>query len=422
MPDTDDMTVPEPNVANYDGGAEKLDADKPTQNDLDMIDAALDAEERAAEGTESEGGDAYSREVAPAKQEPANRNPDGTFASNDQQQQDIDPEIAAIQMPPNMSEKQQSNWRKLTSKLTESASQAKQYAAEVELLRQRIAEQQQTQQLPEDYNELRQFRAIFDLKNDPGFKQKYDQPISNISEGIYGILRKHKASDEVIKSIQDAGGPGKVSPAWWKRNIIDKLAATDDFVDARRLEGAIASIQDFETARERDLQMATQHQETWMQQRQQEYEQAAERDSNTINDYVEQITKEHPWARYQEIPKGATQEQIAQIEKHNAFVEDLSEKFVSALNPKSAQEKAAIASAAALSHVLVTQLRTEQSMRAEMFKKLDLLQKENSALKRSGKMPKSSVQGQSAPRSSLSDRIKMNSSDAIDIGLDEAGA
>jgi hypothetical protein len=423
MIDTDDDNfVPEITAANPDGGAERLDADPISQSLSDSIDQALDEAEGITPDKTEDNSSAYQRNIQ--KQEPeTQQDEDIKFGTNfqtntEKQQPEIDPEIAAIPMPPNMSEKQQSNWRKLA----EAASVAKKQAAEAEILRQKLAETQQ--QAPPDYDELRRFRATFDLKNDPGFKEKYDTPLKQSAEGIYSLLRKHKASDEVIKSIEDAGGPGKVSKAWWKRNAIDRLAATDDgYVDARRLENALLQIDDIESAREKDLEMSTQNQEAWIQQRQAEQQQQLQEESKQVYGYVENLTKDAPWARFQEIPPGATQEQIERIQSHNAGVKDLEEKFNSALYPKTSSERAAIAAAATLSHVVTNQLRYEQSSRVKLQQQIAQLTKELNSIKASGKMPRSSVSGQTPSKSgSVNDRIKMSASDAIDMGLDEAGA
>lgn len=415
--DLDNESVPESTVANADGGAAKLDADPISQDLSDQIDSALDAAEgiESPEPAQEEPSDKYTREVAP----PAAEEPKEEVY---QPKVEIDPEIAAIQMPPNMSEKQQSNWRKLT----ESASIAKKQAAEAEILRQRLAEleaKKQEQQIPPDYEELRRFRSVFDMKNDPAFKEKYDTPLNQASESIYSLLKKHKASDEVIKSIQDAGGPGKVSKAWWKQNAIDRLYATEDgFTDARRLENALVQIDDIEAARNADLESATSNQEKWMQEREAEREQRAAEESKLVNEYIDSITKDKPTFRFKEIPEGASQDQIEKIQAHNAGVADLQGKFQSALNPTNAKERAAVAAAATLSHVITQQLRIEQQAKAQMQAQIEKLMKENSALKASGRMPKSTVSTQTAPKSSTSDRIKMNASDAIDLGLEEAGA
>jgi hypothetical protein len=247
--------------------------------------------------------------------------------------------------------------------------------------------------------------------------------LSQAEETVYGLLKKHKASDEVINSIKEAGGPAKVSKAWWKQNTIDRLYSTEDgFTDARRLENALVQIDDIESARNADLESATANQQQWMQERMQEQEQQYQQQSKSITEYIDNITKDRPQFRFQDVPNGATQAQIEKIQKHNAGVADLQAKFNSALYPSTPQEKAAVAAAATLSHVITQQLRAEQQAKAQLQAQLDKLTKENSALKSSGKMPKSTVSTQSPSKSNTSDRIKMNASDAIDLGLEEAGA
>lgn len=410
--DLDNETVPEINVANPDGGAAKLDADPISEDLSSQIDSALDAAEEfdSRPQQQEEPAGKYSREVAPKKEEEVYT-----------PKVEIDPEIAGIQMPANMSEKQVSNWRKLT----ESASIAKKQAAEAEILRQRLADlesRQQQSKPPEDYEDLKRFRSVFDLKNDPAFKEKYDAPINQAAESIYSLLKKHKASDEVIKSIQDAGGPGKISKAWWKQNAIDRLAGTDTgFTDARRLENALVQIDDLEAAKNSDLEASTSNQEQWMQERQAEQEQRVNDESKAINEYVESMTKDKPNFRFKEVPSTATPEQAETIQRHNAAVADLQGKFQSALATRTPQERAAVAAAATLSHVMAQQLRVEQQARTQMQAQIERLTKENNSLKSSGRMPKSNLSAQQPAKSNNADRIKMNASDAIDLGLEEAG-
>lgn len=419
MLDTEN-TVPEITAANPDGGAENLNADPITQSTSDQIDALLDAVESETSGADNSQDNSaqFSRNVQPntdAQQNVTEQNP-GTNTGTIQEE--LDPEIAAIQTPEGMSEKQVSNWEKLRK----TATQYKKQAAEAEILRQKLAEAQSQPQLPPDYEELRRFRSTFDLRSDPEFQAKYDKPIKEATEGIYNLLRKHRAGEEVIKSIQDAGGPARVSKSWWKKNAIDKLYQTEDgFTDARRLENALVQIDDAEAARQADIERSVANQEEWVQQREMERQKAHEEEHNHINTYIEDVTKNVPWARFQEIPPGATQEQADRVQRHNAGVQDLHDKFSSALYPKTPTERAAVAAAATLSHVVTNQLRFEQAEKAKIQAELGRVQKELAALKSSGRMPKQTVSGQPTKSSSLSDRLKMNSSAAIDMGLDEAG-
>jgi hypothetical protein len=330
---------------------------------------------------------------------------------------EIDPEIAAIQEPRNVSEESKENWKKMR----EIASRYKKEASEAEVLRQRLAqfEQQPPVQTPADYEELKKFKQIFDLKNDPDFHSKYETPINSATESIYSILKKNGASDETINSIQQAGGPNKVSETWWKQNVIDKLPLTD----AERLKRNLVDVVDLHEKRDQEIAQTAQQAEQILEQRKTEKLRWYQNETTEINKEVEEITKEAPWARYREVPQEATPEQIQEIQKHNASVSDLAEKFQHALWPKSAGERTRVAAAAVLSHKLVEQLKLEQQMRSGLQAQLKKIETENSQLKMAGRAPKASANVTSSKvNPGTNDRWRMNAGDAIDMGLDEAGA
>lgn len=328
---------------------------------------------------------------------------------------DIDPEIAAIEQPRNLSEKNQSNWRKLQ----ETASQYKQQAAEAEILRQRLAEEATKKEIPQDYEELKKFRAIFDIKNDPEFKSKYEAPIQSAKESIYGILKKHGAGEEVIKSIEDAGGPDKIADSFWKQSAFQKLPLTD----AERLKRGLVDVSELKEKQESEISHAAEHAEEILTQRETANKEWYGKEVEQIDSYMEEITKELPWARFAEAKPDATPDQIKQIDDHNKRVGDLAAKFNSALWPTSAQERANVAASAVFSHVLTEQLRTEQAQKNALMDQVKQLTTENNKLKGSSKLPKQTINSQATNKpSNLSDRIKMNAADAIDMGLDEAGS
>lgn len=328
---------------------------------------------------------------------------------------DIDPEIAAIEQPRNLSEKNQSNWRKLQ----ETASQYKQQAAEAEILRQRLAEEATKKEIPQDYEDLKKFRAIFDIKNDPEFKSKYEAPIQSAKESIYGILKKHGAGEEVIKSIEDAGGPDKIADSFWKQAAFQKLPLTD----SERLKRGLVDVSELKEKQESEIFHAAEHAEEILVQRENSNKEWYGKEVEQIDSYMEEITKELPWARFAEAKPDATPDQIRQIDEHNKRVGDLATKFNSALWPTSAQERANVAASAVFSHVLTEQLRTEQAQKNALMDQVKQLTTENNKLKGSSKLPKQTINGKSTNKpSNLSDRIKMNASDAIDMGLDEAGS
>ena len=327
---------------------------------------------------------------------------------------EIDPEIASIEQPRNLSEKNQSNWRKLQ----ETASTYKKQAEEAEQLRQKIAQLEQAPaQIPQDYEELKKFRQIFDIKNDPEFQSKYSKPIETAKNNVYGILRKHGASDEVIASIEKAGGPDKINDEFWRNPAFGNLP----FTDAEKLKRNLVDVADLREKQESEIQYAAENADKILQEREQEKGQWYEKTVTEIDNELDAITKDIPWARYAEAPANATPEQLQQVQQHNARVADLATKFEAALWPTTAKDRTNIAAAAVFSHVLSDQLRTEQTQKNALLDQVKKLTAENNALKASSKMPKQTISNQSVNKpSSINDRIKMNAADAIDLGLDEA--
>jgi len=407
----------EPNVASG-FGEPKLDAD-PLDPDVDVaLDRLLDEAEGIAEPeqinepTETEPSDPIEEiaEEVPEVVDPVEQ--ESAEQESHEPESELDPEIAAIERPRNLSEKNQSNWRKLQ----ETASSYKKQAEEAAQLRQKLDEAQHQVKTPEDYDELRRFRAIFDIQNDPEFRSKFEKPISDAKENIYRILKANGASDEVIKSIEENGGPDKIDSKWWKTNAIDKLPLTE----SERLKRNLVDVVELKEKQQFEIENASKNADQYYQQKAQQNEEWYHSTTNEIDTYMDQVTKELPWARFKEAPSNATPDQIREVEQHNAAVGSLAEKFNSALWPTSAQDRANVAAAAVFSHVLTEQLRVEQSSKVKMSEQLKKLTEENNRLKSAGKLPRQNVSSPNRVSNSLGDRLKMSSSDAIDAGLDEA--
>lgn len=425
MTDTDDNII-DPGVTGY--GNPSLDADKIDDSTEQQIDNLLDEviKQQEEPSNESEISNSEPAEqnlhesnvesVLEEKSNPATPAGEVNSSQPEEPRQEIDPEIAAIEQPRNLSEKNQSNWRKLQ----ETASTYKKQAEEAEQLRQKLAQLEQSPaqpQVPEDYQELKKFRQIFDIKNDPEFQSKYSKPIETAKSNIYGILRKHGASEDVITSIEKAGGPDRINDDFWRNPAFGNLP----FTEAEKLKRNLVDVADLRDKQEQEIQYAAENAEKILQEREMEKGQWYEKTVTEIDQELDAITKELPWARYAEPTPDATPEQLQQIQAHNARVSELATKFEAALWPTTAKDRTNIAAAAVFSHVLSDQLRTEQTQKNALLDQVKKLTAENNALKSSSKMPKQSISNQSVVKtSSVNDRIKMNASDAIDLGLDEA--
>ena len=425
MTDTDENIV-ESDVTGF--GNPSLDSDKiddsTDQQIDDLLDEVIKQQEEPSNEIETSNSDVPEQNLLQDDVEPVleTKNeqadvPDQTASGQVEQAKpeiEIDPEIASIEQPRNLSEKNQSNWRKLQ----ETASTYKKQAEEAEQLRQKIAQLEQAPaQIPQDYEELKKFRQIFDIKNDPEFQSKYSKPIETAKNNVYGILRKHGASDEVIASIEKAGGPDKINDEFWRNPAFGNLP----FTDAEKLKRNLVDVADLREKQESEIQYAAENADKILQEREQEKGQWYEKTVTEIDNELDAITKDIPWARYAEAPANATPEQLQQVQQHNARVADLATKFEAALWPTTAKDRTNIAAAAVFSHVLSEQLRTEQTQKNALLDQVKKLTAENNALKASSKMPKQTISNQSVNKpSSINDRIKMNAADAIDLGLDEA--
>jgi hypothetical protein len=427
--DDNDNVVPESNPANADLGAPRLDADRPDESTIEYLDNLLDEAERETSPVRivepEPPSDPYARVTDPGLQapeapeepvapEPTQLTPEVTPEPIAPPPVELDPEITAIPQPRNLSETNQNNWRKLQ----ETATNYKKQAAEYEFKLQELSQQQQAAQTPPDYEELKKFRAIFDTENDPAFKSKYDVPIQSAKEGIYNILRKNGANDDLINTIEKAGGPDKIDQNWWKTQAIDRLQLTD----AERLKKHLLDVVELKEGREREIGDTAEKRDEFLKQRENNLINEYHESNREIQDHVLNLTKDIPWANLRDPKTAKTEQDMQEIQKHNAAVNTLATKFNAALWPTTPQARAEVAAAAVASHVLAEQLRYEQSSRTSLQAKLDALTKENNALKNAGRIPKpGTVPPGTVKTNDLNSRIKMNASDAIDLGLDEAG-
>ncbi len=401
-------------------GNPSLDADPIDESTENAIDSALDAAfEETAPEKEAEIPEAVeeSTESEPeVEQEPVvEPETPQTTPEPVAEQVEIDPEIKQIEPPRNLSEKNQSNWRKLQ----ETASTYKKQAQEAEALRQKLVEYEQKPPAPADYDDLRKFRAVFDIQSDPDFQNKYDVPINQAKANIYSIMKQHGASDELLQSIEAQGGPDKVDQSWWQ-STLGKLPLTD----AERLKRNIVDVADLSEKRVGEIMNSAQNAEQYYKSRDEALvERFTQQETESLNYIQEQIKSQNAeWALPKEIPAGATPEQRKAIESHNEQAAQLEQHFMGALYPQTPQARADVAAAAAMSHMLTNQLRTEQTARQKMEAQIKQLSDENNRLKGAGKMPRQNLATASSNRpATVSDRLKMSSADAIDMGLDEAG-
>lgn len=402
--------VPEPTAANNTGDAPTLDADPIDDSQSSLIDSLLDEAEKATDPTFERNVAEPVEPAAPAEPAPAvAETPVEPAAPVEEPPKiELDPEIASIEAPRNLSEKNQNNWRKLQ----ETADTYKKQVAEL----QQQLQQTSQQTVPPDYEELRRFRATFDIQNDPDFKSRYDAPISEATQNIYSILQKVGATEQQISDIKALGGPDKVSQEWW-----DEVLPKIPLIDRKKLEMNVLNVAELQEKQRKEIEEAAAYPEKFYAEKQHKENEFIQQQYLTIEKTVDEITREIPWARFQQPPPDATPEQLKQIEQHNAVVQDLRDKFESAVAPQTAEDQARVALAATFSHVLTQQLRTEQSARLALEAELKKANAELAQLKSASRMPRTNPGVASNSKPPVTSRIAMSASDAFDLGIEEAG-
>jgi len=194
--------------------------------------------------------------------------------------------------------------------------------------------------------------------------------------------------------------------------------------DAERLKRNIVDVADLSEKRVGEIMNSAQNAEQYYASRDEALvERFTKQEEESLNYIQEQIKSQNAdWALPKEIPAGATPEQRKAIESHNEQAAQLEKLFMGAMYPQTPQARADVAAAAAMSHMLTNQLRIEQTARQKMDAQIKQLTEENNRLKGAGRMPRQNLATASSNKpASVSDRLKMSSSDAIDMGLDEAG-
>tara|TARA_R110000868_G_scaffold73521_5_gene213205 strand:- start:1410 stop:2720 length:1311 start_codon:yes stop_codon:yes gene_type:complete len=333
----------------------------------------------------------------------------------------LDPEIAAIPKPKSLSPQNESNW----AKVTRLADTYKKEAVRVPELEQQIKDlEARSPSVPEDITkeleELRHFRQVIDFENDPTFKSTYDGPIEEARTLAYDILVRNGMPAEKIEEIKKAGGPEKINGEWWQDHVISKL----EFPDSKRFESSLIDLVGLQEKRGKEVGDRASKRDELIGEKETQRREAFTKDTEVIEQTLEEVTKDVPWARYIEVSPTATPEEKKKLEEHNTTVDLLKTSFEHSLYPPDAQTRARVAAAAAASVVLA---KANQGLTAQLESitktkdaEITKLLAENSALKSGGRVPKpTGIAPVGAVKLTDDARMKMSSEDAVEAGLAE---
>lgn len=328
--------------------------------------------------------------------------------------QEADSEIDAIQQPKGLNPTNQQNWAKLRETAHTYKARFKAVEAEKLAIEQKAAElAAQTSTLPDikEVEELRQFRRIFDIKNDPEFTAKFDGQIRKNDDEVMKILELRGLPKENLEALKSNGGVGAYPPKWWEDNILKALKESDSAEDnqaAKLLEAKLLQRESLKWDREQAVKEASETGSKYIQDRLARQEHAQKYETDLIQERVKQIQKDIPWMKPQTVPTNATPEQKAKIEGENKSYQIMEQTFLGALYPSSPEQKLATAEAACMAVLLQGEVKSLESQ-------LQVVMAENEKLKNAGKTAnagRAAVISQSNAHKSVN-LMKMSNEDAI---------
>jgi hypothetical protein len=393
----------------------------PSNDDLNSLDKALDAagvfnQDNSVQPETNEA--TQTQPTDPVQPSEGQTTPDGQQQDQQLDQKDTskteDPstiDLDKIQPPSDISPRNLVNFNKLrevAKHYKEQADKAVQYEQYIDYLRQQQSEP--PQELLSELEDHRKFRKIFDAENDPEFQQQFNEKIGTLDSDVINILKKNGLPEETEAKLR-AAGLEQVPADWWEENVLPRL----NFLDRERVQKKLAERSDVVDAKQKELEKFSSRKDEFFAEQEQKVQQFREQEQNTIHTHLDVMTKELPQARYMEVPRNATQDQIVQIQNHNNAVAEMEGHFHDALNASNPQDRTEVAMAAVASIYFAKEIDHLQSQLQAATNQSAKFAKELEAIRSAGRTP--------APRSGVRkagdsiDPLKLSDMDAIEEGL-----
>lgn len=349
-----------------------------------------------------------------------------------------------IPTPKNLSPKGNRNWAELRQLASHWKKQAEDLGVQLDTLKGRYNQVQKTaggdpkmaERIKALEQELEGYQTIYQTESSPAFRAKFDDAIKANDTEIYTILGRQGLNKEQIEALQKVGGLAFAPDNF--TNFVDVLRnfksqdpriVSQARLDAKKLEDLVSKNMDLLNERQHTLDSIPGNREKFHKAEQERRAQSYQAYDTAFWQHYEAITKDIPYARFQEIPANATPEQKAEIEQSNQLFNFLRPKFESAKFPATPQARAEVAATVCLAFVLNLELEAAQkNLESERGKtkaekdRADALQKKLDSIQKAGQTAGKGFAAPATPnKPTTGDRLRLSNEDAIDAGLAEAG-
>lgn len=252
---------------------------------------------------------------------------------------DDDKDLDAMEPKPTASEKTKNDFKILKDNVRSAREVARAAQKEAEELRAKTA----STELPEDIKkqletakEDREFRQMFELENEPKGRAAYSAKLDGLEAGIVEKLMKDerlKLPESKAKALKEVGfdsKEGRQMVSGWIRQIRTpsgnpndpKTYYPGDELLAEEVRGWFMDRQKVVQDRATEITQMRSNRDEYLQKRNQHEAGEFNRWGGEADKHLVNLSKGHNWTQYMEEPAGATPEQKAVVEAHNARVKD----------------------------------------------------------------------------------------------------
>lgn len=346
---------------------------------------------------------------------------------NPDQKGEHDPEIDGLQQPRNLNPQNKANWNALKETAKRYKQEAREYKQQFEQVKGQAG--QLDEKTKQELEDLRTYRRLHEIEQDPQFRQEHDDKIKGVEDEIYGILKAGGMPPVLIEELrkEDAlrKGYGELSADDYWAQIMETLAngSPSEKKMAAVLKNRLERVAVLDHDRKIAIEKNAQAKSEYVQRKLQQEEQAKQERIQTMEARTMELIRDYPWAQEQKVPANATPEQKAQIEADNKWLKEVGEPiYQAALFSEDPRTRVDAAAAAVMAYKQAAILDTMQAQLAAKDNEIKAVRAELSKIRGAGKTSNAGAAAPTGPvKRSAQDRIHMNDQEAIELGMQEAG-
>jgi hypothetical protein len=240
-------------------------------------------------------------------------------------------------------------------------------------------------EVADELAELRAFRESLSVEGDPVFEKKFGEPLKKLDESIFSKFREAGLGDKVIDGIK-AVGLDELDYA----DLYSKMEAAG--LDATRLKLVVEAKriqrEDLKESRGEAIKEAKNNSGKFHEERRKDSEQTEFKKLETVQTTTNSLVGRTPAFQLKEVPAGASAEQKAAIDKHNAFIGTVRNEVATFAKEMTPESYAQAIAAFGLARIFRAEAISERALTKDLSAKLSAANDRLTKLEASGRSTK----------------------------------